>query len=119
LIAAVRPSIARRMRLLCRLLALVAVLLMPLGMNTASAAPPTAHNEMAGMPMGHCPDEGSPAKSEPGIAACTMICGVALPAADARMPGYSEIAALPAEILSIKVLAGLHPEAADPPPKPA
>ena len=67
--------------------------------------------------MGHCPDQDSQPVSTPGIAACTMICAAALPAADERMLECAEIAALPAEIRSVQVLAGLHPEAADPPPK--
>jgi hypothetical protein len=112
---AAHPSIVLPMRLICSLLALVAVLLMPLGMNAAAAAPSTSHHDMAG--MGHCPDQGSQSESTPGIAACTMICAAALPAADAGMPGCAAIAALPAEVTSIRVLAGLHPDAADPPPK--
>ena len=110
-------TIGMPMTPLCRLLALVAVLLMPFGMTPVAEASPASHHEMAGMPMSHCPDDESPAKSEPGIAACAMVCAAALPAADARMPERAEIPALPAELLSIRVLAGLHPDAADPPPK--
>ena len=105
------------MRLICGLLALVAVLLMPLGMSAAATAPSTSHHDMAGMPMGHCPDQESQPESTPGIAACTMICAAALPAADAGMPECAAIAALPAEVASIPALAGLHPDTVDPPPK--
>ena len=104
-------------RRLIHLLTLLAVLFMPLTMNGAVAASTGGHHEMGGMPMSHCPDPDSQPESTQGIAACTMICAAALPAADARMPECTEIPELAAEVLLIRVLAGLHPEAADPPPK--
>ena len=103
------------MRRFIHLLTLFALLLMPLGMRAAAVTPTDGHHEMAGMPMSHCPDPDS--ESTPGIAACTMICSASLPAADEGMLECAEIADLPAEIRSIQVLAGLHPEAADPPPR--
>ena len=115
--APAHASIVPLMRLICSLLALVAVVLMPLGMSAAAAATSTSHHDMSEMPMGHCPDQQSQSESTPGIAACTMICAAALPAADAGMPECAIIGALPADVTSIPVLAGLHPDAADPPPK--
>ena len=117
MIGAARPPIALRMRLLCSLLAVVAVLLMPLGMTAAAEASSASHHEMAGMPMGHCPDQESQTDSKPGIAACTMICSAALPAIQPTQPDCASVNALPAETREVHALLGLHPDAADPPPR--
>ena len=117
MIRVVRPSIALPMRLLCRLLALVAVLLMPLGMSAAAEARSTSHHEMAGMPMGHCPDQESPTDSKPGIAVCTMVCAAALPAVQPAQPDCASVKAPPAENREVRALLGLNPDAADPPPR--
>ena len=111
-----RP-IALPMKLLCRLLTLVAVLLMPLGMTAAAQASSPARHDLAGMPMGHCPDQQSQPDSQPGIAACTMVCSAALPAIEPVQPECDAINALPADAREVRALAGLHPEAADPPPR--
>ena len=115
--AAPRRSIGVPMTQLCRLLALVAVLLMPFGMTAAAEASSAAHHEMAGMPMGHCPDQGSQPESKAGIAACTMICSAALPAIEPARSDRDRVEQLPAEACIVHALAGLHPDSADPPPK--
>jgi hypothetical protein len=63
-----------------KLVVLLAMLVMPLGMQPVAAA--SAHHDMASMPMGHCPDDGSHHGMKGGIAECTMACAGALPAAE-------------------------------------
>jgi hypothetical protein len=95
------------MRRLVQILALIAVMLMPLGMTA-----PTAH---AAMPrMAHCPEHHHPANA---VGECTMACSAALPAADsvadATLPSPRPliIASL------ILTLHGVHPDTATPPPR--
>lgn len=107
---------ARSMKAICRLLALVSVLLMPFGMTAAAEASSPSHHETAGMMMGHCPDQPQP-DSKPGIAACTMVCSAALPAIEPAQPHREAVDSVPAETAEIRRLAGLHPDAAIPPPK--
>lgn len=70
------------MTLVGRLLLLLAVLLMPLGMTpaAASASPVDHHQMMAGMAMGHCPDQSNKHGQDGGLAMCSMACASALPA---------------------------------------
>ena len=103
-------------RVLARLILLVAVLLMPLGMSAAAAAMPP-HHDMAGMVMGHCPDQAPTQDHKAGFAECTMACAAALPAVEAP----DEVApSLPVELprlVAAHQLHGLHPETATPPPR--
>ena len=109
---------AHPVRLICSLLALVAVLLMPFGMTgAASAASSAQHHEMAEMPMGHCPDEGKQPDSQSGIQACTMVCSAALPAIDFDREQPVTLACAPDRPAAMQLLQGLHPETATPPPK--
>lgn len=99
-----------------KLLALVAVLLMPLGMSGAEAAAPH-HATAVDMPMGHCPDQGSGHERQGGIATCTMVCAAALPTAAAsasEAPALAPVSVLPN---AVAALHGLHPDIATPPPK--
>jgi hypothetical protein len=106
------------MRLLSRLLVLVAVLLMPFGMTPASAS--MAHEQMtAGMPMGHCPDQTPSHDGKSGFAECTMACAAALPAIDRQADEQHLIAHEPLQPLAVQRLQGLHPETATPPPRSA
>ncbi len=97
-----------------RLIAIVAVLLMPLGM-APSAANQASHHGM-GMAMQHCPEPAGKYHKD-AFAECTMACSAALPAAefarDEVAPASCELAAPTAQ----PVLHGLHPETATPPPK--
>jgi hypothetical protein len=103
------------MALILRLLTLAAVLLMPLGMAEALA---TAHDSAhAGMPMQHCPDQGSKPESKGALAECTMACSAALPAQEAARQGTPQIAPMPIVPAAAQVLHGLHPDTATPPPK--
>ena len=99
-----------------KLVLLFAVLLMPLGMQPAAAAPAT-HHDMASMPMGHCPDQGSHHDMKGGIAECTMACAGALPATElsAREPLLT--VREPVQPAAAPRLSGLHPDIATPPPK--
>jgi hypothetical protein len=103
-------------RELARLILLVAVLLMPLGMSSATAAAPS-HHDMAGMMRGHCPDQAPAQHHKAGFAECTMACASALPAQDLvrdevplRAPQL--VIPMPAEMLR-----GIMMEIATPPPK--
>ena len=103
-------------RILSRLMVLVAVLLMPLGMSPAAAAP--VHHEMAaGMPMGHCPDQAPGHDKKSGFGECTMACAAALPAIEAPAAGLPIIPPELPRLASIGRLHGLHPETAIPPPR--
>ena len=98
-----------------KLVLLLSVLLMPFGMTSVAAS--GRHQAMAGMPMGHCPDQSSGHEKKAGIAECTMVCAAALPAAvrSAAEPlvvvGASDVSGSP------QALRGLHPDTATPPPK--
>ena len=98
-----------------RLLVLLAVLLMPLGMEPASAA--NHHATMAGMAMEHCPDPLNKHQQNDGLAMCSMACASALPAQElvrGETPVGRPQLAMP---MASHVLHGLHPETATPPPK--
>jgi hypothetical protein len=104
------------MRLIPKLLVLLAVLLLPLGMAPATAA--ASHQHMAmDMPMGHSHDQGSQHDMKGGIAECTMACAGALPAADLASHAPLLIAREPVQAAAAQRLDGLDPETATPPPK--
>lgn len=99
-----------------RLLVLLAVLLMPVGMEPAarSAPPMDLHSMSAAMPKGHCPDQ---PKDHNGLATCSVVCASTLPAQEqARtepIPATSE----PVRPMPAPMLHGIHLEIATPPPK--
>ena len=106
------------MPLLSRLLVLLAVLLMPLSMAPASAS--MAHDQiMAGMPMGHCPDQAPSHDGKSAFGECTMACAAALPAIDRQADQTDLIIREPVQPVAVQRLRGLHPETATPPPKTA
>src|SRR3954451_11912400 len=98
------------MSVLLRLLALVAVLLMPLGMAPTTAA----QHHIVPMPMQHCPEQ---APKHDALGECTMACAAALPAVDAQQGEAVAIAQVPVVAALVRQLHGLHPETATPPPK--
>jgi hypothetical protein len=100
---------------LWKLLVLIAVLLMPFGMQPAAAAP--QHAMAMDMPMGHCPDQSPRHDMKGGIAECTMACAGALPAADLANHEPLLIACEQVLFTTAEALDGLHPETATPPPK--
>lgn len=104
------------LRLIGKLLVLVAVLLMPLGMPAAPAT--TAHHgTSANMPMQYCPEQAPSHHSKSGFAECTMACSAALPAVDSPQEQYLPAACGPVSAAASQVLRGLHPDIATPPPK--
>lgn len=103
-------------RLIAKLLVLVAVLLMPLGMSAAPATP-AHHGTSARMPMEHCPDQAPSHDSKRGFGECTMACAAALPAADLPPDQHLLIARTPTAPADAQILRGLHPDTATPPPK--
>ena len=111
-----RGYAARMRSLVIRLLALIAVLLMPFGMSAATAAP--AHHEHAGaMPMGHCPDPVQSPAGKGALADCTMACASALPAADLASTDAPSALRSPVEPTFIPALSGIELEIATPPPR--
>jgi hypothetical protein len=99
-----------------RLLAFVAVLLMPFGMS-AAPADPVHHEEMGAMTMQHCPDEDSKPHSKGALADCTMACASALPAAELPQPKTPLAFRVPVEPHLIPSLSGIELEIATPPPR--
>ena len=99
-----------------RLLALIAVLLMPFGMAPAAAG---SHQHHDSMPMQHCPDQGSKPTNKSGFVECTMACSAALPAIASEQSQPLPTNAVPTEVAAATLLHGLHPETATPPPRSA
>jgi len=98
-----------------RLLALVTVLVMPLGMEPASAA---GHQiMMAGTAMQHCPDRSSKHQHNDGLATCSMVCASALPAQEQVRDEPPIRRPQPVIPMTGRMLRGIHPEIATPPPK--
>jgi hypothetical protein len=101
--------------ILGRLLVLLAVVLMPLGMQPAAASAPASdhHGMMAGKSAGHCPDRSS--WHELGAGTCSIAC--ALPAQEfARDDRLVRDHELVAPVLA-QTLHGVLLEIATPPPK--
>lgn len=105
------------MRLIAKLLLLLAVTLMPFGMAPAGASPNHPHAMSAGMPMRHCPEQGGKDDMRGGFADCTMACSAALPAVDLPQEEHLLIAGPPTVPAASRELHGLHPDTATPPPK--
>jgi hypothetical protein len=101
-----------------RLLALVALIIMPFGMAATPALALHADQAMTAghaVPAGHCGDQEAPEKA-PAKMDCTAAC-TALPAANAPMP---EPLFKPKVLRTITIsvpFAGIEPEIATPPPR--
>ena len=98
-----------------KLLALLAVLAMPLAMTAAPAA--AHHRQAAAMPMEHCPEPVAPHDTKSGFAECTMACSAALPAVGSPVPMRPLIVCAPVESSLSNRLRGLHPDTETPPPR--
>jgi len=101
------------MRVLLRLMALLSVLLLPVGMTPAAATP----HRMAAMPMQHCPEQDSNHHSKSAFAQCTMACSAALPAFDRCPEQPLAIAHERLRPALARYLSDLHPDIATPPPR--
>jgi len=102
-----------------RLLVLLAVLLMPLGMEPAAASEPSInhHATIAGTATKHCPGQSTNHGHIDGLAMCSMACASALPAQElvrdeAPLQGHQLVMPVKADTLR-----GIHPDIATPPPK--
>ena len=105
------------MTALIRLLTFLSVLLMPLDVGAAPAAPAEAHHATAAMQYDHCADERPEDGSGTVGHQCTMPCSVALPAADLATIELEAMARTPVEPSVNRTLAGVELEIATPPPK--
>jgi hypothetical protein len=104
---------------LLRLLALAAVMLMPLGMSASAA--PAGQPAMAGM-AGHCDEQGNgdeQGSPEDGAPEAPMDCTgcAALMASAGPRPGIRAVPKLPARVADLSPVPGSVPELATPPPK--
>lgn len=105
---------------LLRLLATLAVMLMPLGMAAAPAA--TSHHQRITMampmpmPMQHCPEPAVPG-SNSAFAHCAMACAAALPAISSPEPLAQPVVRSSPQVPAITALAGVEPDIATPPPR--
>lgn len=106
----------RHMRLLAmRLLALIAVLLMPFGMSAAPAT--VVHHQASAMPVQHCPEPGSNPLSKGVLGDCTMACSAALPAEDVATAVLHPVSPLRPKPSLFLPLQGIELEIATPPPR--
>lgn len=110
------PYSATMQSVALRLLALVALLLMPIGMSAALAAANPRHSASA-MAMQDCPGSSSKSHEKSGFVECAMACSAALPAVDQQTVQPPKTVRAVAQRALAQVLIGLHPEAATPPPK--
>jgi hypothetical protein len=101
---------------LWKLLAILAVLLMPGEMAAASAAP--QQQQSARSITQHCPDQSSPGTTKKDFADCTMACSAALPAGQLQaVQPWSYNVCETTTCSIVQQLNGLHPDTATPPPK--
>ena len=99
---------------LSKLVALIAVLLMPFGMTAAPAAPA---QHPAAMAMAHCPEQAPKHADKAGFMECAMACSAALPASEFASEQPMLIVCAPTDTEAAQILHGLHPDTATPPPK--
>lgn len=104
------------LKVIARIVLLLAVLLMPLGM-IPSAASAAHHTRAAGMSMEHCPDQTPRHDPKGALGQCTMACAAAVPATTASAEEPHLAAAETAVPALTQRLDSLHPETATPPPK--
>ena len=95
-----------------RLLALFALIFMPLSMATG----PASAQPSAGAPAGHCNDHQKPSDIPAGQQVHCTSCA-ALPAMDAPLPTSDLRPQTPTELRLVELSAGIIPETTTPPPK--
>jgi hypothetical protein len=102
--------------ILLRLLALIAVMLLPFGM---SAAPAEAreHHSASTLSMQHCSQEESDRAQTDALSDCAMPCSAALPAADPSSAGSHSLAPPAVMPPTEEALTGIDLDIATPPPK--
>lgn len=107
------------MRTVWKLIMLIAVLLMPLGMQPAAASSTMAHGHgmAASMPMKLCPDQSNKHEHNNGLAMCSMACASALPAQELNRAERSLRHHQLVSPTMTQTLHGILLEIATPPPK--
>jgi hypothetical protein len=110
---------ARMRTMALRLLALIAVLMLPFGMAAPAAVPAAHHSATAAMPLDHCPDQQSSVGHKGAVAECAMPCSSALPAADVSSVGAHPVGRTLVLPPLDQVLSQIELEIATPPPKPS
>ena len=106
------------MRTVWKLVVLIAVLLMPLGMQPAAASATMVHGDgvSASMPMEHCPGQPKHEQSH-GFATCSMACASALPAQRLVRDDAPTVDRQLVMPMAVQTLQGVHPKGPAPPPK--
>ena len=109
---------AAMLRAMSRLLAILAVFLMPIGMSGAAAAEAVAAH---GATSEHCsdrqkPDDASPSEAPDAQALHCAACS-ALPAADQPIAAAAIVPIAPGAMALANGFAGIEPEIATPPPR--
>jgi hypothetical protein len=99
----------------CRLLALVAVLMLPFAMAAAPAQASQMHHSSAA--SDHCPQQPAQDDSAGWMGECLMPCSAALPAIIESRFALEPLAQGPADPIVVSSLAGILLEIATPPPK--
>ena len=99
---------------LWKLLGLIALVLMPFGMASVSAAP--AHHSASMSGMSHCGGGGAPDAPRSGPGDCAMTCSIVAAPEIALCEPLDMPRAAPETVLA-RVFSGIHPETATPPPK--
>lgn len=112
---AISPYCAGMRSVLLRLLAFIAVMLMPFGMAPAAAAP--MQDQQMAMPMHSCPERDSSRHSTGAFSACTMACASALPATDLTVALAQLVSEFLPEPIFGPALSGIELEIATPPPR--
>ena len=101
---------------LLRLLALLALVLMPFGMAGAPAMAQPMPTQHAMASMGHCDEQRDQDEAPVSKMDCTAMC-TALPATDAPAPAPALQPIVPRTIAIAVPFAGIEPELATPPPR--
>ena len=99
-----------------RFLALVALMLMPLGMSAAPAMAQTVPAPHAMAPAGHCDEQPEPNKAPEPQLGCTAMC-TAIPAAEAPALAPMIKPVAPRSVSIVVPFSGFEPEIATPPPR--
>lgn len=101
-----------------RLVALIALVLMPLGMGAAPALAAPDHHEMMTAGPGHCDEQQDQDKAPASKMDCAAMC-TALPAGNASSVTPAMKPVTPRTIALASPFTGIEPEIATPPPKQA
>lgn len=105
------------MATVARLILLLSILLMPLGMEPATASVIDHQTMMMSPATGHCPGQSHEQSRGHGLEICSMACASALPAQDFARDDQLRLNLQFVVPMPEQRLSGIHPEIATPPPK--